>query len=242
MSSVLAITGTSTDVGKTVVTAALAAAADDLGITAAVCKPAQTGVTDGEPGDLDEIRRLAGPRPAAEGVRYRDPLAPETAARLADAGPVTLPAISGIVDALAAAAPAVLVEGAGGILVRLAADLTLLDVAAAADARVVVVTAAGLGALNHAELTVAAVRQAGLSVAGLIIGAWPEHPDLATRHNRIDLPRLTGAPLVGVVPDGAGRLRPAEFRTAAPGWIDRGWLARELRVLDSSPAAGVRRA
>ena len=75
----------------------------------------------------------------------------------------------------------VVVEGAGGLLVRLDSDGgTLLDLAAELASRcrveVVVVCAAGLGTLNHAELTVMALRARGLEPAGLIIGSWPRDP------------------------------------------------------------------
>ena len=172
---IVAVTGTSTDVGKTIATAALAAVFDDV----AVCKPIQTGVLPGEPGDLAVIERLTGSITTAECARYPEPLAPETAARRAGAEPVTLTAVVGAVTELAADHDLTLVEGAGGVLVRLAENLTLLDVAAAVDAEVVVVVQAGLGALNHAELTVDAIRARGLHVAGLIIRAWPAEPDLA---------------------------------------------------------------
>ena len=76
----LVITGTSTDVGKTIVTAALAATLAAAGTDVAVCKPAQTGVGPDEPGDLATVTALAGDLPTWEGARFPDPLAPETAA------------------------------------------------------------------------------------------------------------------------------------------------------------------
>lgn len=228
MSVVLAITGTSTDVGKTVVTAALAAAAREAGVTVAVAKPAQTGVGPQDPGDLATITRLAGPIATAECMRYPDPLAPATAARLAGLPQLTPAIVGDSVAALSAAAQLTLVEGAGGILVRLADDYTLLDVAADAGADVVVVVTPGLGALNHAELTVRAIRAAGLRPAGLVIGSWPAHPDLAMRTNRDDLPDLTGVPIVGVVPAGAGGREPEEFCADARTWFDPDWLVRTI--------------
>ncbi len=75
---VLFVTGTDTGVGKTVVTAALAVALRQAGRSPYVVKPAQTGVTPDEPGDLDDVRRLAGEVPGHEGVRLREPLAPDT--------------------------------------------------------------------------------------------------------------------------------------------------------------------
>ncbi|MDI5976244.1 ATP-dependent dethiobiotin synthetase BioD, partial [Amycolatopsis magusensis] len=87
--TVLVISGTGTGVGKTVVTAAIAALAKADGRRVAVLKPAQTGVTDGEPGDLDEVRRLAGEVTTRELRRYPDPLSPEAAARRSGIAPVT---------------------------------------------------------------------------------------------------------------------------------------------------------
>ncbi|MDY6811493.1 MAG: AAA family ATPase, partial [Actinomycetota bacterium] len=146
------------------------------------------------------------------------------------------------VDRLARAHDVTLVEGAGGVLVRLAPDLTLLDLCADVGAPVVVVVPPGLGALNHAELTVGAVRARGVRVAGLVIGSWPAEPDLAMRCNRDDLPRLTGTPVGGVIPAGAGSLSPAEFGRRAASWFDPDWLARELALVPpaadpASPAA-----
>ncbi|OSP43155.1 dethiobiotin synthase, partial [Streptomyces sp. 13-12-16] len=79
--SVLVITGTGTEVGKTVVTAALAATALAAGRSVAVLKAAQTGVLPAETGDAEEVARLAGAVTTAELARYPDPLAPATAAR-----------------------------------------------------------------------------------------------------------------------------------------------------------------
>jgi dethiobiotin synthetase len=118
----------------------------------------------------------------------------------------------------------VLVEGAGGLLVRLDTDGgTLLDLAAelaeTVPVEVVVVAAAGLGTLNHAELTVGALRARGLEPAGLVIGAWPAEPGLAELCNAEDLPRLTGVPLIATIPAGVGALGSAEFQAQAPSWF-----------------------
>lgn len=214
---ILVVTGTGTGVGKTVATAALAARASG---TVIVVKPVQTGVLPGEVGDIDDVRRLAG-CDVTEFVRLPDPLAPDTAARLAG---VELPSVAehaARIRALADDYDTVIVEGAGGLLVRLdGTDGTLLDLAEILGASVVVVVAAGLGTLNHTELTVAALRARGIEPSGLVIGAWPSDPDLASRCNRDDLPRVTGVPLLAVIPEGAGALRDhATFAAAVPGWF-----------------------
>ncbi|MTE13950.1 dethiobiotin synthase [Nocardia aurantiaca] len=223
----LFVTGTSTDVGKTVVTAALAATARAAGIEVAVCKPAQTGMASGEPGDLAEITRLSGVTRTLELARYPEPLAPDTAARRCGEPLLTLAeTVTGIESC--ADADLVLVEGAGGLLVRMG-EFTLLDLAQKMGAPVLLVAAAGLGTLNHSELTTRALAGAGIECAGLVIGSWPAAPDLASECNRTDLPAVTGVELVGSVPAGAGTWGRAEFAVAAPTWFETGWTGRYLR-------------
>ena len=82
-----------------------------------------------------------------------------------------------------------------------------------------VVCAPGLGTLTHAELTAGALRSRGIEPAGLLLGSWPHEPDLAERCNRDDLPRVTGLPLLAVLPAGSGALSPADFVAAAPTWF-----------------------
>lgn len=214
------VTGTGTGVGKTVVTAALAATAPG---SVVVVKPVQTGIRPGsDPADTDEVRRLAGCE-VRELTRLEDPLAPDTAARLRG---VEIPPVSAYVDPireLASSHDTVLVEGAGGLLVRLDTEGgTLLDLAVMLGAEVVVVVAAGLGTLNHTELTVAALRAHGIEPEGLVIGSWPDPPDLAERCNRDDLPQVSGVPLLGVVPAGSGSLSRDAFLAAAPTWFSPG--------------------
>ena len=74
--SLLVVSGTGTGVGKTVVTAAVAALAATRGASVAVVKPAQTGAAEGDPGDLDDVRRLAGVTDLHEHARFPDPLSP----------------------------------------------------------------------------------------------------------------------------------------------------------------------
>ncbi|MFC1227857.1 dethiobiotin synthase [Streptomyces sp. Sce081] len=231
---VLVITGTGTEVGKTVVTAAVAATALAAGRSVAVLKAAQTGVRPDEPGDAEEAARLAGAVTTAEIARYPDPLAPATAARRAGRAPVRPHEVAEAAAKLAAEHNLVLVEGAGGLLVRFDEDGgTLADAAALLSAPVLVVTAAGLGTLNVTELTARELRSRGLDPVGLVIGSWPAEAGLATRCNVRDLPEVTGVPLLGAVPAGAAGLPPACFRAAAPRWLaprlDGTWDAAAFR-------------
>ncbi|MGR8011865.1 dethiobiotin synthase [Streptomyces hypolithicus] len=220
--SVIVVSGTGTEIGKTVVTAALAAVARAQGRSVAVLKPAQTGLAPGEPGDADEVVRLAGD--GVRGVelrRFPEPLAPATAARRAGLPPVGAAEVAAAAGKLAAEYDLVLVEGAGGLLVRFDdAGGTLADAAQLLGAPVLVVTPAALGTLNSTALTAEALGARGIDMLGVVVGSWPARPGLAERCNLTDLPEAAaGAPLLGVVPEGAGALTPAEFRSRAAQWL-----------------------
>jgi dethiobiotin synthetase len=224
------VTGTDTGVGKTIATAALAAAATSAGVDVAVCKPVQTGADPGPdfgagPGDDDlrEVRRLAGVTALHGSWRYPEPLAPVAAARRAG---LPLPTLADLVESVRRAdAPGrlTIVEGAGGLLVELGENgVTLRDLATALSAPVLVVVAPGLGTLNHTALTLESLGHQGIPCAGLVIGAWPAEPGVAEAGNRDALAGL--APLRAVLPAGAGSLSAAEFTAMSVAAVDRAWL------------------
>ena len=210
---IIAITGTNTDVGKTVATAAIAAVLKRRGVDVVAAKPIQTGEAPGQ-GDASAVEKLAGIE-TFERWRYPEPLAPNLAARRAGIQTPSLDEVAEWVRSLDAPGRVVLVEGAGGLLVRLADDYTLADIAKAAGAPLVVVTSLGLGSLNLAELTCVQARAMGLEVLGLIGGSMPDNPDLPTRLNVEELPEVTGVDYWGHLPEGCGRLDPAEFAEVA---------------------------
>jgi dethiobiotin synthetase len=216
---ILVVSGTGTGVGKTVITAALAALARSRGAGVAVVKPAQTGTLPGEPGDLDEIRRLTGVTDLHEIARFPAPLSPEAAARVSRLPPVDLRQAAEYVAKLAESRQLVLIEGAGGLAVRYGGTnpetTTIADLAGMLGAPVLVVAEPGLGTLNHTALTLEAVAARGLECAGVVLGAWPPEPDLAMRCNVTDLRVLAERPLSGAMRGGAGRLDPGAFLAAA---------------------------
>jgi dethiobiotin synthetase len=223
---ILVVTGTGTGVGKTIVTAAIAALARAAGRGVAVVKPAQTGAAAGagdsgdpDPPDIDTITRLSGVTDTHELARFPDPLSPEAAARVSGLPPLGLRSAAGYIATLACRRDLVLVEGAGGLLVRFdQAGATLADLAVLLNAPVLVVAAAGLGTLNHTALTCEALRARGLACAGVVIGSWPGDPGLADEQNLADLPVAAAAPLAGILPEGAGSLmREAFLRVAQEG-------------------------
>jgi dethiobiotin synthetase len=214
--SIVVVTGTNTDVGKTVVTAAVATLAATRGTPVAVVKPAQTGVGPDEPGDLATVRRLAGVSDLHEYVRYPDPLSPAAAARLSGRPTLDFDDTVRRIQELADSRRLVLVEGAGGLLVRNDEDgSTLADLAHALKAPVLLVAHPNLGTLNIAALTLEAMAARGLDLAGIVLGSWPADPDLAMRSNIRDLETIGARPLAGALPAGAGALEPADFLLAA---------------------------
>ena len=221
---ILFVTGTGTGVGKTIVTAAVATLASAAGQRVAVVKLAQTGVHDGPDSDipdLETITRLSGVADVYELARFPDPLSPEAAARVSGLPEVDFARARMLIEELHGAVDLVLIEGAGGLLVRYdRSGATLADLAVALseqglDAPALIVTAAGLGTLNHTALTLEAAAARKVTVAGVVIGSWPRDPGLAERENLIDLEILIGGPLAGVLPEGSSALGAREFRAVA---------------------------
>jgi dethiobiotin synthetase len=215
--SILVVSGTGTGVGKTVVSAAVCALARGRDSSVAYLKAAQTGVPGDVP-DVDAVRALAGDVETLEGARYPDPLSPAAAARRAHRPPPDLDVVADLARRLAATHRLVVVEGAGGLLVRYDEDgTTLADLARQLDAPVLLVTGAGLGNLNTTALTLEAMAHRGLHLDGVVIGSWPDAPDVAARSNIRDLETLAARPLAGVIPDFGGRPAPdpAQFLETA---------------------------
>lgn len=148
------ITGTDTDVGKTVFAAALAGA---LGAT--YWKPVQTGLADGA--DTDTVRSLGVERRLPEVYRLTPPLSPHRAAELdgveIDPARLVLPPVGG----------PMVIEGAGGALVPLTRSLTMSDLFASWGLPVVLVARTGLGTINHSLLSIEALRARKISIAGI---------------------------------------------------------------------------
>jgi len=174
MESGLLIVGTDTDVGKTLVTAAALRAALARGRRAVAIKPVQTGcrrLPNGEwvAPDVEFYQLashgLAGARSHAV-YAYEPACSPHLAARLAGQT-ISLAAIETAVQQARQAGEWVVVEGAGGLLVPLNESETILDLATRLALPILLVVANRLGAINHALLTLRAIRQANLPCVGL---------------------------------------------------------------------------
>ncbi len=156
------ITGTDTGVGKTVVTAAVARHLAQRGLSVGVMKPVETGVPDGpcEWTDACRLRSAAGLDDLIERIspyQFTKPLAPLAASR--EAGrTIDLQDIVRSVDEMAARHVVTLVEGVGGVLAPMATDWDVRDLIQHLGLPVVVVGRSGLGGINHARLTIEALR------------------------------------------------------------------------------------
>jgi len=190
------VTGTDTGVGKTVAAAALCRADRLAGRTVLYAKPVQTGLQREEAGDAAFVAAAA-KVPVVECLRFPDPLAPAVAAERVGAAID----VAGLLADLTKAGDGfdrVVVEGAGGLLVPVWADVTMADLAGALGAGLVVVARPTLGTLNHTALTLEAARRRALPVDGLVISGWPADPGFTEQTN---LERLSGmAPVLGLLP------------------------------------------
>ncbi|MET0156678.1 MAG: dethiobiotin synthase [Methyloceanibacter sp.] len=203
------VTGTDTDVGKTVVAAWLVAR-----LGASYWKPVQAG-TDPET-DSDTVRRLAGvgqDRILPEAYVLPDPLAPHEAARRAGLA----------IDMAKLVPPAsdrpLVVEGAGGLMVPLGDQSYVIDLARDLDLPLILVARSTLGTINHTLLSLEAIRRRGLPLAGVVING-PETP-----HNRAAIERYGRVQIIAEIP----RLDPVMSASllAIEPEIDLAKLARE---------------
>jgi len=202
------VTGTDTDVGKTWVAAGLTAAWRRRGVRAVYFKPMQSGCPEAGgrliPTDARFARDLAGlpePLELLTPITLRLPLAPGVAAAQ-EGVPVDLRRVAAALAELAARYDFFVVEGAGGLYVPLmGTEFLVLDLIRWFNLPLLVVARAGLGTINHTALTVAAARQAGIDVAGVVLNRYPDKPSLAQQTNPAVIEAITGAPILGLVPE-----------------------------------------
>ncbi len=154
MTRAIVVTGTDTDIGKTVFAAGLAAA-----LGASYWKPIQAGLDGG--GDFDTVARLGVARIVPSAYVLQTPCSPHRAAEIdriaIDPDRLALPAIDG----------PLVIEGAGGVLVPVTRDLSFADLFARWQQPVVLVARTGLGTINHSLLSIEALRTRGVPILGI---------------------------------------------------------------------------
>ena len=186
------VTGTGTEVGKSVVAAAIARALAAEGRRVAVFKPALTGLE--EPGEADHalLRRAAGSSQSDAEIapyRYEPPASPHLAAEMAGEE-ISTESLLAAAGAAAEGGDVLVCEGVGGFLVPLTRSYLVRDFAAELGLPLVIAATPGLGTINHTLLTIEAARGAGLDVEAVVLTPWPERPSPIEESNRATIAAL----------------------------------------------------
>jgi dethiobiotin synthetase len=204
MKNILFITGTDTGVGKTTISGGLCRLLAAEGLRVGVCKAIETGCELGKDGELFPADAAFlhscllpdSPQSRIEDIVYRrfaPAVAPSVAASIIGES-IDFQEICQLIIERSKSVDILLVEGAGGLLVPINDELTMLDLAKEVEATVLLVVASKLGALNHACLSFSAISTAGLSSIGYVfneLSSPTEEPyPLAKQTNRKELARL----------------------------------------------------
>ena len=193
------VTGTDTGVGKTFVTSGLVRFSRSKGIDAVGMKPICTG----DDSDVRQLLDACGscePEHLINPVWYRTPVAPYTASIIEDRL-IDLDGIREAFEFLARQHSSVLVEGVGGIAVPIFAHYDFRDLARDLRLSVIIVAANRLGVLNHARLTVEAVRAAGLRCSLIALNSAHPDSDISEQTNLSILENLVDVPILAVEHD-----------------------------------------
>jgi len=198
------ITGTDTDVGKTIVTAGLSALSCHSGLKTAVMKPVQTGTKDYLP-DLDTVRKLSPfilRLPQEQAMPYMFPLAASPHLAAAEAGvSIDIGLIKQRIRDIISSPTldVLLIEGAGGVLVPINHEYTFLDLMKELNFPVIIVAKTGLGTINHTLLSLEVMKRAGLEIHGIIFNKMPLNPAIIDRDNIITIEKMGGVPILGII-------------------------------------------
>ncbi len=199
------ITGTDTDAGKTVLAALLLAALHQRGHNALPMKPAHSGCADNIP-DLDYALTLSGIqadpalKPLLAPACYTPACSPHLAAEMENR-PLTLQRLVNAYHTLSRQAEILLVEGAGGVLVPLNRQETMLDLMAELKLPILIAARPGLGTINHTLLTIKALRQRNLPIAGFVfIHTRPDGSDFTEPDNARTITEFGQTPWLGTIP------------------------------------------
>ncbi len=201
----LFVTGTDTDVGKTVVTAGLAAVMQSLGYKSGVYKPFQSGAEEKNgfliSPDLSYVKKLDFYIETLCTYLLKAPTAPYIAAELENVN-INLSAVAREYQSLKQTCDVVLVEGAGGLLVPVTKDALMIDAAKMLDLPLLIVARPNLGTINHTLLTINQAKIAGLDIAGVVINRYPQDTDdIAIKTAPRLIEEYTDVNILGIVPD-----------------------------------------
>ena len=204
----LFITGTDTEVGKTVVAAAIADWFRRRRLRVGVCKPAATGCKRVREGLVSEDAEFlahcadaAAPLDIICPQRFAEPLAPAVAAERAGRT-LEWESIDRALREIVGQSDMLIVEGVGGVMVPMDGKSLVLDVMKWLGLPAVVVARPGLGTINHTLLTLTALREAKIPIAGVVINRYPaENASVAEETNLRVIEKWSKTSLLTVVPD-----------------------------------------
>lgn len=188
------VTGTGTEAGKTVVAAVIARTLAADGKRVAVFKPVESGLDEGGEPDHELLRRAAGSNQSDEQIapyRYGPAVSPHLGAQLAGE-PIEPQRLLATARDAAAGADVLICEGVGGLLVPLAPNYLVRDLARDLALPLAIAAPPGLGTINHTLLTLEAARSAGLEVPAVVLTPWPEQPSEIERSNQQTIHQLGG--------------------------------------------------
>ena len=198
---ILFITGTDTDVGKTVVSLLVMHAL--AGRDAVYLKPVQTGCTDPERDSDPAFVNRHLPDGLPHGMTPASCIhscRPKPKAPLFAGDPVDFKDLLHFITAHATRHDITVVEGAGGVFVPITPDRTMLDLAVAAKATILVVGRAGLGTINHTLLTLEAITARGADCTGVIlVDPTNSVPERDRAENSAAIENFSGRPVLGVI-------------------------------------------
>lgn len=189
----LFVTGTDTGVGKTYVSRLIIEALRSQGVDAVGYKP----IVCGERDDAEILAAASGDLAIDElnPIHLNTPVAPHVACMLENRS-IQVSELTGPFHALKNKHEAVIVEGAGGWEVPITQDYQMSDLAKDLDIPVLIVAANQLGALNHIQLTVNAIKAKGLTCVGIVLNQLEDELDTAMITNKGVIEELTGLPLL----------------------------------------------
>ena len=199
------ITGTDTDAGKTFVTAGIVKALRNSGIEAMPAKPVQSGCINNIASDLefalslcemdlpDSVKGKLCP------IRFEPACSPHLAAELTDTS-IDVDEMVANLNNLKNEYKTIIAEGAGGVLVPVGNNTTMLDLMKKLNWPVILVVANKLGAINHALLSITVLREAGLVIAGVVINHTAEADKLIAHNNVSTIEKYGNVKILGKIP------------------------------------------
>jgi dethiobiotin synthetase len=237
------VTGTGTEVGKSVVSAAICAAVAARAKKVAAYKPVVTGINEEGgpdwPADHELLASVVSSgQPAHEiaPMRFEPPVSPHLAAEMAGTK-IDPPALVDGARRVAEGRDFLVCEGIGGLLVPFTTGYMVRDLAVDLGFPALIASNPGLGTINHTLLTIEAARAGGLELLGVVLTPWPDDPSELERSNREAIERLGNVEVWGLPPTNPDDLAKAGEALPIDEWLERAEESPAPGGLDAAPPA-----